>query len=129
MTDRTIDSHGTARAHLHLDGLALLALAIVTYSVAGGSWWLFLALLLAPDLFMLGYLAGPRIGSIVYNAGHGLVWPVVLVSAGLLGATAPAESVVLHVGIIWAAHIGIDRACGFGYKYPTRLNDTDIGRA
>jgi hypothetical protein len=120
---------GTARAHLHLDGLALLALAVVAYGVAGGPWWLFFALLLAPDLFMLGYLAGPRIGSIVYNAGHGLIWPVALVSAGLLGANAPADSVALHIGIIWAAHIGMDRAFGFGYKYPTRFGDTDIGRA
>lgn len=129
MTEQTISSRGTARAHLHLDGLALLALALVVYAVAGGSWWFFLVLLLAPDLFMLGYLAGPRVGSIVYNAGHSLLWPVALVSAGLLGATAPAESVVLQIGIIWAAHIGMDRLFGFGYKYPTRFNDTDIGRA
>jgi hypothetical protein len=129
MAEETITPNGTARAHLHLDGLALLALAIVVYAVAEGPWWLFLALLLAPDLFMLSYLAGPRIGSIVYNAGHALLWPVVLVSAGLLGTSASADSVVLQIGIIWAAHIGMDRAFGFGYKYPTRFNDTDIGRA
>jgi hypothetical protein len=132
---------GTARLHLHLDGVALLAGAVLAYALAGGSWWLFLALLLAPDLFMLGYLGGPRVGAAVYNAGHSLLWPAVLIGTAVLSGGAEAiepaagaaraggPSVLLSVGIIWAAHIGMDRAFGFGYKYPTAFSDTDIGRA
>lgn len=136
------DVANTVRLHLHIDGLALLAGSLVAYGVAGGSWWLFVALLLVPDVFMLGYLAGPRSGAVVYNAGHSLVWPVLLVALGLLVApegasvargaglasAAPAP-LVLRLGLIWAAHIGMDRALGFGYKYASGFNDTDIGRA
>jgi hypothetical protein len=122
---------GSARLHLHIDGLALLAGSLVAYGVSGGSWGLFFALLLVPDLVMVGYLAGPRVGAIVYNAGHSLVWPVLLAAAALVvGGSNPAATFrLLHLGLIWGAHIGMDRALGFGYKYPSGFNDTDIGRA
>ena len=129
------DVANTARLHLHIDGLALLAGSLVAYGIADGSWWLFVALLLVPDVFMLGYLAGPRAGAVVYNAGHSLVWPVLLVAIGLLAAAADAQTLgtsaplVLRLGLIWAAHIGVDRTLGFGYKYPSGFSDTDIGRA
>ena len=35
-----------------------------------GSWWLFLALALAPDLSMLGHLAGPVVGAIADDLVH-----------------------------------------------------------
>jgi hypothetical protein len=32
------------------------------------------------------------------------------------------------IAIIWAAHIGFDRALGYGLKYPTAFSDTHLGR-
>ena len=127
---------GTVRAHLHLDGAAILIASVIGYALAGGSWWLFLLLLLLPDLFMLGYLGGPKTGSIVYNAGHTLLWPLLLLTLSLvigeielaLAGAGPSFG-FLHGGLIWAAHIGMDRTVGYGYKYPTDFKDTDIGRA
>lgn len=141
----TAQTHGNAvtlngpRLHIRLNGLAILGMAVVAYALAGGSWWLFLGLLLVPDVFMLGYIAGPRVGAHVYNVGHSLLWPVALVSIGLVtslgpeavagfaGAGAGRSSGLLRVGVIWAAHIGLDRAFGFGYKYTSAFSDTDIG--
>lgn len=57
-----------------LEGLVLLLAALTLYAQLEQSWWLFLILLLAPDLFMLGYLAGPRAGAALYNFGHLLLW-------------------------------------------------------
>lgn len=57
---------------IRLEWLALAAAAVLLYGYAGGSWWLFAALLLLPDLSMLGYLAGPRLGAVTYNALHNL---------------------------------------------------------
>jgi hypothetical protein len=31
-------------------------------------------------------------------------------------------------GLIWIAHIGFDRALGYGLKYPTGFGDTHLGR-
>lgn len=44
---------------------------------------IFLLLLLVPDICMIGYLANPKIGALLYNIGHSLVcrqfsWSLVL---------------------------------------------------
>ena len=109
---------------LRLEWIAVFAAAIAGYAFAGGSWLLFLVLILAPDLAMLGYLAGPRVGAIVYNAFHVLVWPAILVVAGLYSG----EMLAVQVAAIWIAHIAIDRALGYGLKLPTGFGDTHLGR-
>ena len=46
----------------------------------------------------------------------------------LLGATAVlAMPTGLSIALIWAAHIGIDRALGFGLKYPDAFSSTHLG--
>ena len=113
------------RLLLHLEGAALLVASIVLYfGYAGGHWLLFVALLLAPDLAMLGYLAGPRLDAAAYNLVHAIVLPAALALAGLaLGQPLP-----LQLGLIWLAHIGMDRAVGYGLKYPTAFKDTHMQR-
>src|SRR6478609_6699144 len=59
---------GTPRVLLRLEGLVLGVLCIWLFAGTGASWWLFAALILAPDLGMLGYLANPRLGATIYNA-------------------------------------------------------------
>ena len=63
---------------LRIEGLALLAAGVTVYTVLGGSWWLFALLLFAPDLSMLGYLRGSKMGAAVYNLGHITLTPVVV---------------------------------------------------
>ncbi|KUM28278.1 hypothetical protein AU467_12310 [Mesorhizobium loti] len=109
---------------VRLEWVAAAAVAIIFYAMAGLSWWLFALLILAPDLSMLGYLAGPRVGAIAYNALHILIPPLVLALAGVLFAAATATAVAL----IWIAHIAIDRALGYGLKLSTGFQDTHLGR-
>lgn len=59
------------------------------YGRFGRSWLLFLVLLLAPDLGMLGYLGGRRVGAAVYDLFHTYVPPAVL---GIVGVVAGAPS-------------------------------------
>jgi hypothetical protein len=115
---------GWPRLLLRLEGLALLALALVLYHRLGASWWLFLALILAPDLSFAGYLAGERLGATVYNAFHTLIGPFALAIAGL---TLP-WFLAVEIAVIWAAHIGFDRAVGFGLKYQAGFRFTHLGR-
>ena len=98
--------------------------AAILYFDAGHQWWLFLLLLLAPDLGGLGYLAGSRVGAAVYDAAHLEALPIALAVAGVL-----AESdVCLKLALIWLAHVGMDRAVGYGLKYPTHHRDTHLQR-
>jgi hypothetical protein len=108
---------------LRLEWAAVLAAAIAGYLFLDGSWQLFVLLILAPDLAMLGYLAGPAAGAIVYNAFHILVWPAILFLGGLYAGSA----VAMQVAAIWTAHIAMDRALGYGLKLPTGFTDTHLG--
>jgi hypothetical protein len=109
---------------LRIEWFVVAGVAILGYSLAGGSWQQFLLLILVPDIAMLGYLAGPRVGAIAYNAAHLVIWPAILVIAGFL----LPQQLALQVGLIWLAHIAIDRALGYGLKLPTGFQDTHLGR-
>lgn len=115
---------GSPRLLLRFEGFATLALALLTYQLLHGSWLLFLALFLVPDLSMLGYTGGPRVGSAIYNSVHTYLGPAIwaaLILAGLLPASWPLL-------VIWLSHIGLDRTLGYGLKYPVAFRDTHLGR-
>lgn len=113
---------GSVRLWLRLEGLLTLLAATYLYSRGGHSWAVFAALFFVPDISFTGYLAGPRAGAIVYNLAHSYAGPLLLAGAALVtGRT-------LAVALIWAAHVGFDRALGYGLKYPTAFEDTHLGR-
>ena len=107
-----------------LEGGVLLALSLLLYWKAGTSWLLYALLILAPDLFILGYLRGPRAGAAIYNIGHTWLLPGILAAAGIFGSSASITS----LAIIWFGHIGGDRLLGYGLKLPTGFQDTHLGR-
>lgn len=109
---------------LHIEGGVVLVASLILYAYAGGSWLLFAILILAPDLSALGYLAGPRTGSYVYNVVHTYLLPAVLAFYGFLGS----NPLALQLALIWIAHIGADRLVGFGLKYPSAFKDTHLDR-
>ena len=109
---------------LRLEGLALLAVVLVAYGAADLSWWAFAALFLLPDLSMVAYTRGPRIGARFYNLAHTSVLPLALALVGFL----VARDVALAIGLAWLAHIAADRALGYGLKRPTSFHDTHLGR-
>ena len=123
-TETTGAVTGGARTLLRLEGLTLFAGMTVLYAVWEGSWWIYAILFLAPDLSFLGYLAGPRLGAIVYNAAHSYMAPVSLMVAGF----ALSSPLTLSIAMIWMAHIGLDRALGYGLKYSAGFGFTHLGR-
>jgi hypothetical protein len=129
MTDiadgETVDAvKGGVRTLLRLEGLALFAGMTLLHAAWGGSWWVYAILFLAPDLSFLGYLAGPRAGAIVYNAAHSYLAPMALMTSGFL----LSSPLALSIAAIWLAHIGIDRALGYGLKYSGGFGFTHLGR-
>ena len=110
------------RLILQAEGAALAAFAIWFYAGTEAGWWMFALLILAPDLAMVGYLRGPALGAQLYNAAHTTLAPAILFAVGWLAGWAWT----LPVALIWAAHIGIDRAIGYGLKDVTAFKRTHL---
>lgn len=108
---------------LRVEGLAAFLAAVATFAVTGGNWWLFAALILAPDLAFLAAPLGERAMARAYNLAHTYTVPALLAAAGLLAGWPVATS----IAIIWVAHIGVDRALGYGLKYENVVQATHLG--
>ena len=115
---------GGVKILLRLEGLTLFLGMILLYAVWGGSWLLFAVLFLVPDLSFLAYLADAKTGAVVYNAAHSYLAPVALMTTGF----AIGDPLTLSIAMIWLAHIGIDRALGYGLKYAEGFGYTHLGR-
>lgn len=107
---------------LYIEEAALLLLTLFAYQHLHVSWLLFVILFLTPDLFMLGYLINPHIGSATYNLAHTLTLPFALLLTAYINRWPSAEAIAL----IWTAHIAFDRLLGYGLKYPTFFKDTHL---
>jgi len=115
--------NGTVRTLLKGEALLVLALSVILYWHAAGNWWLFLALLLVPDLSMLPYLLNPRVGAVAYNLAHSYVAPLALA----ISAVVLHENRLLPYLYIWTAHIAMDRCLGYGLKYAAGFGVTHLG--
>jgi len=112
------------RTVLRIEGLALLAVALLLYRSIDANWLLFAGLFLLPDISFAGYLFGPRIGALAYNAAHSTIGPLTLASVALAYPSSP----LLPIALIWLAHVGFDRALGYGLKKASGFRDTHLGR-
>jgi len=115
---------GGPRLLLRVEGLALLIAMVALYAWQGTSWWLFAVLFFTPDLSFAGYLLGSRPGAIVYNTVHTTVVPGAVLGIGV----ALGQPLAVALALIWLAHIGFDRALGYGLKYPDGFGFTHLGR-
>ncbi|MGE7765029.1 DUF4260 domain-containing protein [Peribacillus sp. NPDC096540] len=107
---------------IHSEGLMVLIAIIYIYSINEFSWWIFLLLLLTPDISMLAYLINNQIGAKVYNLFHTYTISILII----LLAVFLSQDTILMVGLIWTAHIGMDRFLGYGLKYTTDFKATHI---
>ena len=112
------------RRILNGEGAAVLgAIVYIYFFQVDGNWVLFVGLLLAPDIGLVTYASrNNRVGAVIYDAFHTYVLSVALLISGV----AASSDIVFQIGLISAAHIGFDRAVGYGLKYtegpkPTHL--------
>ena len=115
---------GGVRTVLRLEGLALLAIALLLYRDTNAGWLLFAGLFLLPDVSFAGYLFGPRIGALTYNIAHSTIGPIALAALALTYRV----TIRLPIALIWLAHVGFDRALGYGLKKASGFRDTHLGR-
>ena len=112
------------RPWLRAEGLATFAAGLAGFLFLGLPWWAFLLLLIVPDVSMVGYLRGPRLGAVLYNLAHDLATGVAIAGLGLAIGSVPAAA----AGAILVAHSGMDRLAGYGLKLPSSFQDTHLGR-
>lgn len=103
--------------------LAIFLACIVVFGTLDVSWWWFPALLLAPDIAMLGYVFGPRAGAVAYNTVH---HRAVAVSVGVVGLLVAMPALQL-AGLVMFAHISMDRMLGYGLKTFDGFRSTHLG--
>jgi hypothetical protein len=108
---------------LKLEEAGLLLLSILLFSQLDFAWWVYPILFLTPDLGMIGYAFGPRVGAATYNTTHHKGLAVVLYAAGLYLAV----PVLALAGVIMLGHSSGDRVLGYGLKYPDAFQHTHLG--
>ena len=72
---------------------------------------------------MVGYLKDALVGAAIYNIGHWLLWPALLLAVGI----PTGRSVLVAAGSVWLAHVGMDRALGYGFKLEDAFTHTHLG--
>jgi hypothetical protein len=115
---------GAPRWWLRVEGATLVVGALIAYSTTDRAWWLVPLTLLLPDVTMIGYLRGTRIGAYLYNLGHSTPLPAAVVGIGWW----QDKSLLVALGLVWLAHIGLDRLVGYGLKYDDHFQHTHLGR-
>jgi len=108
---------------LKLEELGMLLLGIMFFNFLPFFWWWFLILFLLPDIGILGYLFGNKIGAFSYNLFHHkglaiLIW--------LIGILLGSHYLQL-AGIILFSHASFDRMLGYGLKYVKGFKFTHLG--
>lgn len=107
---------------LRFEGLVVFLASLFFYQLFGGSWILFVLLFLTPDIALVGYLFNKKIGATVYNLVHNDILALLLIIAGIL----LNQALFIWLGLILAAHVGIDRLFGFGLKYQKDSKETHM---
>ena len=104
----------------------MFGVSVLVLVLFGLPWWIFLLLLLGPDISMLGYLAGNRVGAICYNLFHHKGIAIILIIAGIqLGSY---QSDILSIsGVVLFGHASMDRMFGYGLKYFQGFKFTHLG--
>lgn len=109
---------------LRLEGLTIFVFALMAYNFLGFQWGFFVLAFLAPDLALLAYFHSKQTGAIAYNLTHSYVIPVILFSYGFFVSSSEFD----RIALVWVAHIGFDRALGYGLKYAQGFRYTSLGK-
>jgi hypothetical protein len=115
---------GNLRWLLRLEDLAIFIFALMAYEFMGFQWGFFILVFFVPDLSLFAYFHSPRVGAIIYNIMHSYILPLMLFAYGFFVSASLAD----QLAIIWIAHIGFDRALGFGLKYSRGFRYTHYGK-
>lgn len=109
-----------------VEGALLFATGILLFWRGGHDFsvWQALLIFFVPDLSMLGYALGPKVGAFCYNTVHVYALGASLLAAGLIGSLPDLAA----IGALWLAHSGFDRMLGYGLKSAQGFAFTHLGK-
>jgi len=108
---------------LRIEGLIIFALATAFYFYSDFHWLKFFLLFFVPVVSMVGYLKNNKSGALIYNLGHAYSSPLIFFVVSFFIDFKLGYPLTL----IWIAHIGLDRALGFGLKSSEGFKSTHLG--
>ena len=108
---------------IKLEEMTMLAISIAALYSWNVAWWLYLLMALAPDISMLGYVAGNKVGAFCYNFFHHKGIAIVLFVTGLF----LDSDLLVFSGVILFGHSSMDRMFGYGLKYEEGFKFTHLG--
>jgi len=85
---------------------------------------LFLVLFFIPDISMIGYIFGNKIGAYIYNFIHHRGISIMLYLVGIY----VDNNVIQLIGIILFSHSSFDRLLGYGLKTEQGFKYTHLGK-
>ncbi len=108
---------------IKLEEAFMFGITIFLFSKLDYVWWVYPALLFTPDLSMLGYLGGTKLGTITYNFVHHKALGISIYIIGILSANPGVQL----AGLILFGHSSMDRMFGYGLKYTDSFQNTHLG--
>jgi len=108
---------------IKLEELTMFLLSIYLFSLLDYVWWVYLILILTPDIGMLGYLVNTTLGATTYNLFH---HKGIAILVGFLGIWWNIPELQL-AGIILFGHASMDRILGYGLKFNDNFKRTHLG--
>jgi hypothetical protein len=111
------------RLLLSLEELAVFGVSLFVFTTLHFDWWWLVILFLTPDISMLGYLFGNKVGANLYNLFHHKAFGIILF---VVGSMIQFPWLQLS-GVILLAHSSLDRVFGYGLKYADDFQHTHTG--
>ncbi len=112
------------KTSLKIEECIMFAFGIFLFNTLDFDWWWFPALLLLPDIGMLGYMVNAKVGAITYNFFHHKGMALVVYMLGFY----LKNNILQLIGVIVFAHASLDRIFGYGLKYFDAFKNTHLGQ-
>lgn len=109
---------------LKLEEAAMFVLCVYALNLYHVSWWVYLLILIAPDISFVGYAAGNIVGAFCYNLFHHKGIAIAVFLTGFI----LKDDWMQVIGIILFGHSSLDRTVGYGLKLSEGFKYTHLGR-
>jgi hypothetical protein len=109
---------------IQLEEAAMFGITIYVLYFLKVEWWVYLLLLIGPDISMIGYLAGNKVGAVMYNLFHHKAVAMIIFLIGLVNYNATLEI----AGLVLFGHSSMDRMLGYGLKTFAGFKFTHLGQ-
>jgi len=108
---------------LKLEELLMFVLSMYALTLFHVNWWVYLLVLIAPDISFTGYAVGNKVGAVCYNLFHHKGVAIAIFLAGFIWR----DEWLQITGIVLFGHSSMDRMLGYGLKLNQGFKYTHLG--